>query len=667
MPWLTGAALCEQLRAPVILSHPSQARGIVGLLGRLAGSVGIERAMRLPETVASTVSDTVDTVEVTSLARTALLDLLVALRRGLAAAPPPASINARSFIRELRAGTGELIEACMNTKETSLASALEFRLLELIGGEGGVGTCGSILSRVLLRLPRRGGKGKDDLVHQLTLFILLVRSFDVDASGALEDAVESTVEALGKSVVDNAAGVLEVLTVVVNRDNDEFDIGHRTAAVLGRMLVPLTKLCRPSGGLVSCRALELLDAVITARHFGQAGSTALQRACARLTDILFAAVRSGNREVTIRAQHVLYALATRAEMAALVVGQLVDAVVSAQNARLFARLDRREVPRTAAIEHATAMSATSTSKSTALLAGNRAGLTNRRGYFYTGTIGRGLDRQSKVPSNRYCVSSESATGLGTVGLVLETILGCLSPMGHEALALKLVAQLTPHAAVPSMQQYLELLPQLSSFPRDIALCRKVDDNPMLWHILPIAASNPRQFCRCSELIIGLLASTIGRWRAFGLANDRITSFTTMPYDKAVAIAADPHSAGHHALARDNHQLLETTLALLETIRVGLLAPPPLCDVGGFAQVLTASDMVRVLMLLFRYVARNQPVPEQFIPPADKAASQWRRQFPRALDEAEHIAPLRELFMDNIETLGPAFALYFPPTKVELFE
>jgi hypothetical protein len=360
---LTGEVLCEQLRAPLILSHPTQARAIAGLLAGLIGSEGLARAMDGADSgniqrLASVANGHLNrnsgsggVLAPTGRARAAvvpksptcnlaiaghahkvLLDLLVALRRGLRVKPPADTINARSFIRELRVGLDGLVDACIASpgthppsdcggggvvggggvrdgeeKGTGGAAAaaaaaatavsntsVEFRLLELVGDEGGTVTCATILSRILLRsganAAASGGAAgaASSRARRIALWALLVRSFDAFATGALAGSVVATVEALGNADAADAAEVLEILAVLVRYDADDLDVGHRVAAVLGRMLLPLVGLCRKGGALVgevAGKALELVDLLVRARQFGGKGAPTSQRVCIEMVRV----------------------------------------------------------------------------------------------------------------------------------------------------------------------------------------------------------------------------------------------------------------------------------------------------------------------------------------------------------------------------------------------
>jgi len=110
--------------------------------------------------------------------------------------------------------------------------------------------------------------------------------------------------------------------------------------------------------------------------------------------------------------------------------------------------------------------------------------------------------------------------------VLETIAACLASAGHDILASKIVSHATPHTSVPNMQHYREILPKLSTLPRDVAVIKSFDDARALWDVLLLASKSPVTFCRCFDLVVSLLATVIGRWSSFDNARNRVSAFNT---------------------------------------------------------------------------------------------------------------------------------------------
>jgi hypothetical protein len=151
-----------------------------------------------------------------------------------------------------------------------------------------------------------------------------------------------------------------------------------------------------------------------------------------------------------------------------------------------------------------------------LLEGNQSGLTNRRGYFYTGTIGHGLDKRSRGGgggAGSRALRAFSVQQLQHVGILLETLHGCVKTGGQQVLVVKLAGFLTPSAAVPPLKRYWEQLRKLTkdNIPRDddVELARLLEQHPVLWDVLIVAAHNPCHFCRCYNLVLRLLVTAIG--------------------------------------------------------------------------------------------------------------------------------------------------------------
>ena len=705
---LTAQDLQDQLRAPAILSYPQHAKMVASILGRLSGVPGLETAMSSNSSSSSGAHgvgaagagagaeslggpERAPTVE---LAHNVLLDLLVSLRRGLAPQPPASCIAARSFIRMLRQGVDSLCGACLSLAADSGNGAVSntsapFRLLELVGAEGGVVVCGSVLAQVLLGVAATETSGSSSA--RLALWLYLLQSYDLATAGSLEACIEATLDAVSRLDLKAQAAVLGLLgTLQGYSPQNASDIGARITAALGKMLLPMTNLaCCPGGQAVSPPGLELLDRVVRA---GQAdcGRPALQRLCTVLVGFMFSTMQPqerGGATATAAAaawqtalqqqvQHVIWGLAKSAGVGGLLVGLLFDEALAQTPDSIFAGgTAGKNVagPRTGA------------SKYGSLLKDNSEGFANRGGYFYTGKIGRGIKPRSAEESGvggaaggGGLAPTKATVQWENVVLLLETISGCCTSdaAGQEALAAKLAARLTPHTPVPSLLAYKDLLPRPSPYPRDQLLARSFDSNPLLWHLLLLGGENPASFARgCFDLAIGLLVTAIARWHSFASAHERVTSFSMMSYETAVGLAERPSKGTKgqpgggvaQVMAGDNAGLLSTTLLLLDVFRVAMLAPAPLCNIGDVAPFVKVGDLVKMMTLLFKYTSDNPPSSShytytQWAAPASGAKppreGEWSRAFPKELGEEEHLGPLRAIFIANMETVGPLYGLHF---------
>ena len=357
------------------------------------------------------------------LAHKVLLDLLVSLRRGLAPQPPASCISARSFIRMLRQGVDSLCGACLilaaDTENGAVSnSSAPFRLLELVGAEGGVVVCGSVLAQILLR-GAAVGEANGSSSARLVLWLHLLQSYDLATAGSLEACVEATLDAVpalggaGRAAVLSRLGTLQGYSPPAGSD-----IGTRITTALGKLLLPMTTLaCSSSGGPgcshgaatnspASVPGLELLDRVVRAGHVN-CGRPALQRLCTVLVDRLFstmqrqqqqqhgggsgagagsataaaAAVEGGQQAALQRQlQHVLWGLASNAGVAGLLVGLLFDEALAQTPDSVFIG--------GAAGNNVAGSAAAGAVKYGSLLRDNAEGFANRGGYFYTGKIGK---------------------------------------------------------------------------------------------------------------------------------------------------------------------------------------------------------------------------------------------------------------------------------------
>ena len=721
----------DQLRAPTILNYPQHAKLIASVLGRLSGVSGLETALAAGSgsgsgngssssegdrggsggaaspgasaAAAAAAADapisSADRAPTMELAHKILLDLLVSLRRGLTPQPPASCISARSFIRMLRQGVDSLCSACLSlaadTEDGAVSnSSAPFRLLELVGAEGGMVVCGSVLAQILLQATASETAGSSSTAR-LALWLHLLQSYDLATAGSLEACVEATLDAALALDAEAQAAVLGLLGTLQGfcRPRVTADIGARITTALGKLLLPMTTLACSSGSPgsaaispVSEPGLELLDRVVSAGQVN-CGRPALQRLCTILVEYLFSTMQrqqqhnpqkgavsaqaaAGAAALQRQVQHVLWSLARKSGVAGLLVGLLFDEALAQTPDDVF-------VGGTAG--NNVADSAGGAAKYSSLLGDNAEGFANRGGYFYTGKIGRGLKPKATTGhGGPGAGAAESNMHWENVVLLLETLSGCMSEesAGQETLVSKLTARLTPHTPVPPLQAYRDILPRPSPYPRDQLLARSFDSNPLLWHLLLLGAENPANFARgCFDLAVGLLVTAIARWHSFASARERVTSFTMLSYKEAIMLAERPSGGskgkagggGAQVMPKDNANLLTSTMLLLDVFRMAKLAPAPLCNVGDVASFVNVADLVKMMMLLFKYASENPPSPSQFTytpsdAPANDAApsraGEWSRAYPKELSQEEHLGPLQAIFIANMESIGPLYGLHF---------
>ena len=64
-----------------------------------------------------------------------------------------------------------------------------------------------------------------------------------------------------------------------------------------------------------------------------------------------------------------------------------------------------------------------------------------------------------------------------------------------------------------------MLPRVPTSPRDLALANVFTNRPALWDFLLHGARFPVAFCVCSEIVVSLLGTLIGKWFSFANARE----------------------------------------------------------------------------------------------------------------------------------------------------
>ena len=192
-------------------------------------------------------------------------------------------------------------------------------------------------------------------------------------------------------------------------------------------------------------------------------------------------------------------------------------------------------------------------------------------------------------------------------LHLLDVLGAYFPYCKAAMTEATVSELTAQHSVPSIDQYIELLPKRSGFEFDLHVYNKVSETPALLMVLDIISSSPPHFKRCWQHVKSLLATTIGLW----------------------------HCAKESKLEKKHApQLLLTRKVLQVMARAGWLQDP-WSKVSEIVHELTPAELVKLLMAVWDTLIK-------FPPQVEHSPSTLRSEFGR----------LKPLFVDNIVALAP---------------
>lgn len=95
--------------------------------------------------------------------------------------------------------------------------------------------------------------------------------------------------------------------------------------------------------------------------------------------------------------------------------------------------------------------------------------------------------------------------------------------------------------------------------RDLCIRKSFDNIPLLWTLMKFVAVHRPSLCYCSVLLRAITASLISQW----------------------------NSASQGRSLKQNVQLLDTTILLLDVMSLGQLLPPPLSGIRDIVPHLSA--------------------------------------------------------------------------------
>ena len=181
--------------------------------------------------------------------------------------------------------------------------------------------------------------------------------------------------------------------------------------------------------------------------------------------------------------------------------------------------------------------------------------------------------------------------------------------------------------VPTYEQYQEVLPKRSSFPRDEYVWKLFSQSTILFHIMNIIAIEPREFCKCIELVKSLLANLIGYWN--------IEANT--PSSVSVTIS--------------NNFLFTHTMLVLNSLNISKWLPSPLSFAPELIKYLSPKDICNLLLAIWNFLREFPPLPSQFQYDSTTGT------FSRSIGEMQnneielHLHPIKQLLSSNIDKLS----------------
>ncbi|NXG17050.1 INT5 protein, partial [Grallaria varia] len=195
----------------------------------------------------------------------------------------------------------------------------------------------------------------------------------------------------------------------------------------------------------------------------------------------------------------------------------------------------------------------------------------------------------------------------------------VSPEAAKAVAAALVESVCPEAAGGDLAWPPEEQAR-GTVERDLRICRRFRDHPLLFPLLRVVAAGRPALCYCSVLLRGLLAALMAHWDA---CRDART-------------AASPWH-------------LHASCALVALLAEGSLLPPVLGNMHELFPQLAPFEVHLLLLLVWEYLRDNSPLPQKFTFQPQRGA--FRRDFSRDGAVAKPLAVLHSVLHKNIQRLG----------------
>uniref|UniRef100_A0A8C3XRX6 Integrator complex subunit 5 n=1 Tax=Chelydra serpentina TaxID=8475 RepID=A0A8C3XRX6_CHESE len=250
--------------------------------------------------------------------------------------------------------------------------------------------------------------------------------------------------------------------------------------------------------------------------------------------------------------------------------------------------------------------------------------------FHAGVIGRGL--KPPQPARR----QEPEEIVHNVQNFLSLLLRCCrggrygapEPLAHtaavnpeaaKAVAVVLVENICPDVTNSELGWPPEEHTR-STVERDIQICRRFRDNPLLFQLLRLVAAGPPALCYCSVLLRGLLATLMAHWEA-----SRHSDTTSSPWH------------------------LHASCALVACMAEGSLLPPVLGNMHEIFHQLAPFEVHLLLLSVWDCMRDNSPLPQKFTFQADKGL--FFRDFSRDCDVGKYLCVLHSVLHKNIDRLG----------------
>ncbi|KNC53017.1 uncharacterized protein AMSG_09198 [Thecamonas trahens ATCC 50062] len=201
----------------------------------------------------------------------------------------------------------------------------------------------------------------------------------------------------------------------------------------------------------------------------------------------------------------------------------------------------------------------------------------------------------------------------TLPVLAHSSRGAVDPKRVRAVARTLYAYVKPAVALPSRDEYREVLPARPASEAVVATVRMFSQNPLVWEVLEtLVPAAPVQFCRYLDVFRALLAWHVGSWHLAA---------------KQAKVRSPSASAAAEAALRDE------TAQLLRILAAAQWFPRPLSALPMMLDGLRAGDMVDVLTALWNFALMYPATVDAFRVQPDSIPPVHVRVFPSRTTQA----------------------------------
>ncbi|KAL5012685.1 hypothetical protein ScPMuIL_011236 [Solemya velum] len=159
--------------------------------------------------------------------------------------------------------------------------------------------------------------------------------------------------------------------------------------------------------------------------------------------------------------------------------------------------------------------------------------------------------------------------------------------------------------------------------RDLFVWKKFEDNPVLWDIMEMYASNCLVMCRASPVLKCLTATLMNHFEA-----------------------------SREKSARNSPKHAQAACILVKCLAKSQLLPPPLCYVSELFLLATPYEVYLLLLAVWRYMKENPPTEDP-------------EEVKRRVAEEQHVQLVRSIMHNNIDKMGQLYPRFFSSKETNM--